>query len=233
MLTPSILQRSWSNSARRSSSFSWMAEADTNYIIGDSDIIWSKKCPKAGLNSWTGGAMFVCHKPVFKMFEMRFLYPVKMMLKDSERRRKLRALRCKPPIWSATGCPTFLISTAGPCFTVLGAVITSDQQDLGWVELCSSWISNYQSCKSLLGSKDEFNLAELKSYYEGVNPTGATSPHLPSGQWTCRVWLYRLLGRRPRLHHSSRTILSQDIVVKFADRYCWELNDKVSHPMTQ
>lgn len=89
---------------------------------------------------------------------------------------------------NATGCPTFLVATAGPWITVLGVVITDGVivqrlMDCVWIgidsALCVARIRHVARIFSALKT----GLGELHLYYESVRPNGklpVNSRYFPS-----------------------------------------------------
>jgi serine/threonine protein kinase len=134
---------------------------------------------------------------------------------------------------NASACPTFLLATAGPWLTILGAVITDGViiqrlTNYIWVGLNSVLSESHITDLARTFFALKMSLKKLTAYYEGLQPTSnpAGTRYFPSitafRQNTALVdfeYVGYLENGPDCVTLRARTLSGRDIVVKFVERY--------------
>jgi serine/threonine protein kinase len=135
---------------------------------------------------------------------------------------------------NATGCPTFLIGSAGPWITILGAVITDGVivqrlTDCVWVGLDSVLNEPHVTHVARTFHALKASLEKLNIYYESLHPVSnfpANSRYFPSittyphDDGPVEFEYLGFLENTPDCTTlRARTNAGQDVVVKFVERY--------------
>ena len=138
---------------------------------------------------------------------------------------------------NATVCPTFLVATAGPWIAILGAVITDGVivqrlTDYIWVGLDSILNESHIIYVARAFYTLKAGLKKLNSYYESLHPTGdlptdsryfpSITSYRPRGGGQVDFEYVGFLENCPdciTLRARTGKMPTQDIVVKFVDRY--------------